>query len=395
MLDEFDAEAALARLLLPETPVLLDTTLEQLLHEADVCPHQPADTQSNIQQEQTPQELHQLQELNAKFARTVKFLEERREPRVQHAVLVLCQADQACCPPHSSGGVFANPKAVKEAMDKFDQSTQTCSHVTQHGQTGGKIRYVCQSVCAKGQLCKQNPASCDFATAKKVGPATGKCGLQDRCPFKVIFSTERKKGGKQSGGDQYSIAHGGSIFDHSATCSALGAPSKQMSKSMVYNSAAAKSMLSVCKNINAREIIQAVQAEQGAAAGPARTARRWVKDMAQDKSMIDPECAVEHDYHFLQAFVRAFETLNPDSIARIFTTEVNNEECFDGFCLCFKPQIVRIVRACIRAFTLDACFIKHEQNKLKVFALYTLCSMDSNANQSVLLIVCISALGSA
>jgi hypothetical protein len=149
---------------------------------------------------------------------------------------------------------------------------------------------------------------------------------------------------------------------------------------MVYNSAAAKSMLNVCKNINAREIIQAVQAEQGAAAGPARTARRWVKDMAQDKSMIDPECAVEHDYHFLQAFGKAFETLNPGSIARIFTTEVNNEECFDGFCLCFKPQIVRIVRACIRAFTLDACFIKHEQKKLKGWALYTLCSIDSNGN---------------
>jgi hypothetical protein len=72
--------------------------------------------------------------------------------------------------------------------------------------------------------------------------------------------------------------------------------------------------------------------------------------------------------------------LNPGSIARIFTTEVNNEECFDGFCLCFKPQIVRIVRACIRAFTLDACFIKHEQNKLKGWALYTLCSIDSNGN---------------
>jgi hypothetical protein len=82
----------------------------------------------------------------------------------------------------------------------------------------------------------------------------------------------------------------------------------------------------------------------------------------------------------LQAFGKAFETLNPGSIARIFTTEVNNEECFDGFCLCFKPQIVRIVRACIRAFTLDACFIKHEQNKLKGWALYTLCSIDSNGN---------------
>jgi hypothetical protein len=88
-------------------------------------------------------------------------------------------------------------------------------------------------------------------------------------------------------------------------------------------------------------------------------------------SIIDAELPAEHDYNFLQSFGKAFETLNPGSIARIFTTEVNNEECFDGFCLCFKPQIVRIVRACIRAFTLDACFIKHEQNKLKGWALYT------------------------
>ena len=158
---------------------------------------------------------------------------------------------------------------------------------------------MCESVCSKGQLCKQNPASSDFATAKKVGPATGKCGLQDRCPFKVIFSTERQKGGKQSGGDQCSIAHGASIFDHSSTCSALGAPSKQLAKSMVYNSAVANSILTVYKNVNAREIIQAVEGEQGAAAGLARTSRRWVHDMAQDKSMIDPECAVDHDYNFL------------------------------------------------------------------------------------------------
>jgi hypothetical protein len=68
--------------------------------------------------------------------------------------------------------------------------------------------------------------------------------------------------------------------------------------------------------------------------------------------------------------------LNPGSIAQIFTTEVNDEQRFDGFCLCFKPQIQRIVRADIRALTLDACFIKHEHNNLKG----TLCSMDSNDN---------------
>jgi hypothetical protein len=54
------------------------------------------------------------------------------------------------------------------------------------------------------------------------------------------------------------------------------------------------------------------------------------------------------------------ETLNPGSIAKIYTTDVDDEEHFDGFCLCFRPQILRIVRVDIRAFTLDVCFIKHE-----------------------------------
>ena len=39
-----------------------------------------------------------------------------------------------------------------------------------------------------------------------------------------------------------------------------------------------------------------------------------------------------------------------------------------------------LVGADIRVFTLDACFIKHEDNHLKGWALYTLCSMDSNTN---------------
>jgi len=100
-----------------------------------------------------------------------------------------------------------------------------------------------------------------------VGPANGKCGLQDRCPFKVIFSTERKKGGKQSGGDQFSVSKGPSIFDHSLTCGALGASSQQLTKSKLHNSAVAHSMLSSCKNVNIPEIIDAVEGEQGASAG--------------------------------------------------------------------------------------------------------------------------------
>ncbi len=35
----------------------------------------------------------------------------------------------------------------EEAMDVFDKDTRTYSHDTKHGQTGGKILYVCQGVC--------------------------------------------------------------------------------------------------------------------------------------------------------------------------------------------------------------------------------------------------------
>ena len=146
---------------------------------------------------------------------------------------------------------------------------------------------MCQSVCSKGQLCKLNPGACEFTTCKKVGPANGKCGLQDRCPFKVIF--RRKKGGKQSGGDQFSVSGVCSIFDHSLTCGALGASSQQLTQSMLFNSPVAHSMLSSCKNVNIPEIINAVEREQGASAGAARTSRRWVAESREPKSMIDPK----------------------------------------------------------------------------------------------------------
>ena len=108
--------------------------------------------------------------------------------------------------------------------------------------------------------------------------------------------------------------------------------SKQLTKSMVYNSPVANSMLTFCKNVNAPEIMQAVEREQGAAAGPVRTTRMWLHDMSQHKSIIDPQVPVEHNYNFLQTFCTAFETLNPGSIAKIYTAEVNDEERFDSFC---------------------------------------------------------------
>jgi hypothetical protein len=41
----------------------------------------------------------------------------------------------------------------------------------------------------------------------------------------------------------------------------------------------------------------------------------------------------------------------------------------------FQAKNPPIVQANIFAFILDAFFIKHEQNKLKDWALYTMCSM--------------------
>ncbi len=113
-----------------------------------------------------------------------------------------------------------------------------------------------KSVCGL-KKCKKNKGTCVFGTSTMVGRHKWKCGLHDNCCFKVIFSNERKNHGKQSDGDPVLSCQGlESLFDHSLTCSALGAPSKQLTKSMVYNSLVANSMLTFCKNVNVPEIMQ-------------------------------------------------------------------------------------------------------------------------------------------
>jgi len=125
--------------------------------------------------------------------------------------------------------------------------------------------------------------------------------------FNVIFSKERGKGGKQSDGDEMSVSEDSSIFDHSETCSALWASSKQLTKSMVYNSHVAQRMVSSCKNVNVPEIMQAVEQEQGASAGPSSKTRRCVHGMRQPMSTIS-NLPVDYDYIFLTSFPQAFET---------------------------------------------------------------------------------------
>ena len=115
-------------------------------------------------------------------------------------------------------------QTVRDVTSQFDQchqSTHTsCSHVTKHGQTGGRIRYVCDGVCSKGRLYEKNPGSCEFFTSRKAGPPNGKCGLEKSCSkVQSYISQERKNNGKKSGGDKFSVSKDQSIFDYSQTCS--------------------------------------------------------------------------------------------------------------------------------------------------------------------------------
>ena len=92
------------------------------------------------------------------------------------------------------------------------------------------------------------------SVSRKTGSVNGKCDLEDRCSFKVILRKEWKKGGKPLGSDQSSVSKDSIIFDHSRTWSTLGSSSKQLTKSMVYNSQLTQRMVSSCKNVNDPEI---------------------------------------------------------------------------------------------------------------------------------------------
>ena len=92
----------------------------------------------------------------------------------------------------------------------------SCSHVTKHGQTWGRIRYACDGVCSKGRLCEKNPGSYEFFTSRKAGPPKGKCGLENSCCCKVrSYISQERKNNNQLVGDKFSVSKDQSIFDHS------------------------------------------------------------------------------------------------------------------------------------------------------------------------------------
>ena len=193
--ESYELDPALARLLEEddEGPNLMGVTLESL-HESlgNQGPHslhEDGHKNSAIQQEQSAEQLQptkqELQEeLNKQFATTIQLLEERREPQGQSAVDVLCQTDPRA---DSSDRVFQDAKAVRETMDIFDQSTHKCSHVTQHCQTGSRIRYVCQSVCPGLKICRNNKGTCVFATSMMVG---SQCHTKANVAFRTAVASK-------------------------------------------------------------------------------------------------------------------------------------------------------------------------------------------------------------
>ena len=122
-------------------------------HQVHDCVHEDHCEIENEQSASSPSEPTQ-QELNENFARTINLLEQNRQPQVQRVSLhLMCQSD-------SSKRFFPNVETVRETTDVFDIDTRTCSQKTKYGQTGGKMWFVCLSVCVKGQECKKHPGSC-------------------------------------------------------------------------------------------------------------------------------------------------------------------------------------------------------------------------------------------
>jgi hypothetical protein len=92
-------------------------------------------------------------------------------------------------------------QAVKEAMDQIDQTTRTCSHVTQHGQTGGTIEYVCESVCQKDNSTKTKLDLVSFRLQEAVQPMEN---VALRTGVASMF--DLAKNGKRAGNNQAAIS---------------------------------------------------------------------------------------------------------------------------------------------------------------------------------------------
>jgi hypothetical protein len=107
------------------------------------------------------------------------------------------------------------------------------------------------------------------------GPTNGKCGLEDRCCFNVMFSKEQVKATNNQVAVSCQFPTTRNISEHSQTCSVLGASSRQLTTSMVYHSQVAQRMVSSCQNVNVPEIMQTVEQGQGASTGPSRSTQRW------------------------------------------------------------------------------------------------------------------------
>ena len=102
--------------------------------------------------------------------------------------------------------------------------------------------------------------------------------------------------------------------------------------------------------------------------------------MKQPMSLMDTGQTPDYDYHFFRSLCRRFVVENPGSWAEVLTTDIDDEEHFNGFLYCLQPQVQRIVTSGYKTFAADATFIKPEHNGLDGWALCNLTSRDPNGN---------------
>ena len=99
--------------------------------------------------------------------------------------------------------------------------------------------------------------------------------------------------------------------------------------------------------------------------------RMWVRHASKDiepgsNVYRRPAIPVECVYNFLTSFFQALKTLNPGSIAKVYTTEVNDEEHLRVFQTTNPPQCSSEY-SCIHSGCL---FCQAEENKFKELNLY-------------------------
>jgi hypothetical protein len=259
-------------------------------------------------------------------------------------------------------------------MRDFGESSGSGFHRTGHLQQGGYCTYVCSSVCSGGVSCQGT--LCEFQRRDELEvkiPDTRKRGFHHKCPARVVFSCKNTD-------RVWRVSEVCSIFDHHVDCRVFTTRSR-VTAAQMRNLPTAQSLVRNHPDISTPSFVQTVMDTVGASCHQSkRHMRRTLKCMKQPRSLMDPLQSPEYDYHFFHSLCRRFVQKNPGSWAQVLTKTEDDEERFDGFLYCLKPQVQRIVTSGYKTFAADAAFIKPEHNGLDGWALCNLSSRDPNGN---------------